>query len=89
MNKSCALLGLLIVVMCATVGHAAQLVGNTSGECIDVPNRNTADGTPMSLFTAMAVPTSNGPSTMAKLPASGASASTPAANCLQSFRHVA
>jgi hypothetical protein len=50
LNKSCALLGLLIVVMCLTAGHAAQLVGTHSGECIDVPNRNTADGTPMSLF---------------------------------------
>jgi hypothetical protein len=31
-------------------GHAAQLVGTTSGECIDVPHQDTADGTPMSLF---------------------------------------
>jgi hypothetical protein len=31
-------------------GRAAQLVGAASGECIDVPHQDTADGTPMSLF---------------------------------------
>jgi hypothetical protein len=51
MNKSIfALLLVLICMALSLAAHAAQLVGATNGECIDIPHQNTADGTPMSLF---------------------------------------
>src|SRR5271163_882910 len=51
MNKSLFTgLLLLISLSLSLPAHAAQLVGATNGECIDIPHQNTADGTPMSLF---------------------------------------
>jgi hypothetical protein len=51
MNK--LLFTALILFFCLSLSlsaHAAQLVGATNGKCIDIPQQNTADGTPMSLF---------------------------------------
>jgi hypothetical protein len=39
-----------ISLFLAQAGSAAQLVAANTGECIDVPHGDTADGTPISLF---------------------------------------
>jgi Ricin-type beta-trefoil lectin domain len=52
-NMNRLLFASLLLLICALLSpgaHAAQLVGAISGECIDIPHQNTADGTPMSLF---------------------------------------
>jgi hypothetical protein len=52
MKKYAGLFGVLLAISLSFVlaAHAAQLVAANSGECIDVPHGNTADGTPISLF---------------------------------------
>jgi hypothetical protein len=51
MSKFLLLLGLLAFASLSlnSIGRAAQIM-STSGECIDLPHGNTADGTPLTLF---------------------------------------